>query len=120
MGVSRRVWRISSAVRWGPADAISAILRGTHVVVAGDEHQLPLTDFFTGPPADVEAPDLEWRIALDGGFESILDAMLPFIGFRMLSWHCRSWPGQRLGMEPLCAHLRFHPDRVIQVPAAFA
>ena len=29
-----------------PADAIPAILRASRVVVAGDEHQLPPTDFF--------------------------------------------------------------------------
>lgn len=74
-----------------PADAIPAILRAKRVVVAGDERQLPPTDFFTGTNPDVETPpELEGRIVLDAGYESILDALLPFIDFRMLAWHYRS------------------------------
>jgi very-short-patch-repair endonuclease len=73
-----------------PADAIPAILRGKRVVVAGDERQLPPTDFFTGSNPDIDAPELEGRVVLDAGYESILDAMLPFISFRMLGWHYRS------------------------------
>jgi very-short-patch-repair endonuclease len=74
-----------------PADAIPAILRGKRVVVAGDERQLPPTDFFTGANADIDTPpELEGRIILDAGYESILDALLPFIDFRMLAWHYRS------------------------------
>jgi very-short-patch-repair endonuclease len=73
-----------------PADAMPAIMRGKRLVVAGDERQLPPTDFFTGSNPDVDAPELEGRIAVDGGYESILDALLPFIDFRMLGWHYRS------------------------------
>ena len=74
-----------------PADAIPAILRGKRVVVAGDERQLPPTDFFTGSNPDIDTPpELEGRIVLDAGYESILDALLPFIEFRMLAWHYRS------------------------------
>jgi Protein of unknown function (DUF4011)/AAA domain len=74
-----------------PADAIPAILRGKRVVVAGDERQLPPTDFFTGSNPDIETPpELEGRIVLDAGYESILNALLPFIDFRMLAWHYRS------------------------------
>src|SRR5206468_12844945 len=73
-----------------PADAIPAILRGKRLVVAGDERQLPPTDFFTGSNPDVDAPELEGRIVVDGGYESILEALLPFIDFRMLRWHYRS------------------------------
>jgi AAA domain len=74
-----------------PADAIPAILRGKRVVVAGDERQLPPTDFSTGANPDIETPpELEGRIVLDAGYESILDALLPFIDFRMLAWHYRS------------------------------
>jgi very-short-patch-repair endonuclease len=72
-----------------PADAIPAILRGKRVVVAGDERQLPPTDFFTGATAD-DAATMEGRIVVDAGFESILEALLPFLRFRMLSWHYRS------------------------------
>jgi very-short-patch-repair endonuclease len=73
-----------------PAEAIPAILRAKRVVVAGDERQLPPTDFFTGGTPEVDDPESEGRIVLDGGFESILEALLPFIDFRMLAWHYRS------------------------------
>jgi very-short-patch-repair endonuclease len=73
-----------------PAEAIPAILRGKRVVVAGDERQLPPTDFFTGSTPDVDDPELEGRIVVDAGYESILEALLPFIDFRMLGWHYRS------------------------------
>lgn len=73
-----------------PADAIPAILRGKRLVVAGDEKQLPPTDFFTGSNPEVDAPELEGRIVVDSGYESILEALLPFIDFRMLRWHYRS------------------------------
>jgi very-short-patch-repair endonuclease len=72
-----------------PADAIPAILRGKRVVVAGDERQLPPTDFFTGSTPEDE-PAMEGRIVVDSGFESILEGLLPFLDFRMLSWHYRS------------------------------
>jgi very-short-patch-repair endonuclease len=73
-----------------PADAIPAILRGKRLVVAGDERQLPPTSFFTGADPDVDEPEMEGRIVIDAGYESILDALLPFLNFRMLEWHYRS------------------------------
>jgi very-short-patch-repair endonuclease len=73
-----------------PADAIPAILRGKRLVVAGDERQLPPTNFFTGPDPQVDTAELEGRIVIDSGFESILEGLLPFLDFRMLGWHYRS------------------------------
>jgi very-short-patch-repair endonuclease len=73
-----------------PAEAMPAILRGRSVVVAGDERQLPPTAFFAGTDADADESELEGRITVDAGFESILEAMLPFIDSRMLGWHYRS------------------------------
>lgn len=73
-----------------PADALPAILRARRIVVAGDERQLPPTSFFTGANPDVDAPELEGRVVLDEGYESVLDALLPFINSRMLEWHYRS------------------------------
>ncbi|MGO9901113.1 MAG: AAA domain-containing protein [Solirubrobacteraceae bacterium] len=74
-----------------PADATPAILRGKRVVVAGDEHQLPPTDFFAGAnPETEEDPEAETRLLMDSRYESVLGAMAPFIDFRMLRWHYRS------------------------------
>jgi very-short-patch-repair endonuclease len=71
-----------------PAEAMPAILRGRSVVVAGDEQQLPPTAFFAS--SDADGQEMEGRVTVDAGFESILEAMLPFIDSRMLGWHYRS------------------------------
>jgi very-short-patch-repair endonuclease len=74
-----------------PADAIPAILRGRRLVVAGDEKQLPPTSFFTGSDAEGESHAVGDDIVVDTGHESILEALVPFLGgFRMLEWHYRS------------------------------
>jgi very-short-patch-repair endonuclease len=74
-----------------PAEAIPAILRGRQLVVAGDERQLPPTDFFSGSNLDLEEEENhEAALKVDSSFESILEAMDPFVRFRMLQWHYRS------------------------------
>jgi very-short-patch-repair endonuclease len=74
-----------------PAEAIPAILRGRQLVVAGDERQLPPTDFFSGSNLETEEEeDHEAALKIDSSFESILEAMDPFVRFRMLQWHYRS------------------------------
>jgi len=74
-----------------PAEALPAILRGRQLVVAGDEHQLPPTTFFTGGNVeDEDQPGPEAALSVDGSFESILEAMDPFVSFKMLEWHYRS------------------------------
>ena len=72
-----------------PAQAVSAISRGTQVVVAGDERQLPPTSFFTAAvrrrgasPSDDDA--------LTEGFESVLDVLSAALPVRRLTWHYRS------------------------------
>jgi len=78
-----------------PADAIPAIARGKQLVVAGDSNQLPPTNFFTRSVVDDEPGDDEEfedaGIAMGAGFESILDALDPFLGAgATLKWHYRS------------------------------
>jgi very-short-patch-repair endonuclease len=79
-----------------PADAVSSILRGKQLVVAGDEKQLPPTAFFVSEaPEDEdedEADELEVAPLVAGtkGFESILDALGSLLRYRMLLWHYRS------------------------------
>jgi very-short-patch-repair endonuclease len=77
-----------------PAEAIPAILRGKRLVVAGDERQLPPTAFFTGGNADgadgAVDESMIGRVVVDAGYESILEALLPYIGQRTLEWHYRS------------------------------
>lgn len=69
-----------------PWDAMGAIHRGTQLVVAGDEKQLPPTNFFNR--ADIESEDEEDDI---GDFESIL-SVSKSIGMpsKRLRWHYRS------------------------------
>jgi hypothetical protein len=67
-----------------PEDAIPAILRGKHIIVAGDNRQLPPSAFFAAADEDDEA---------DGdatGYESLLDMMIPFVKGFHLNWHYRS------------------------------
>lgn len=67
-----------------PEDAVAAVLRGKRLVVAGDRHQLPPTQFFAdgGLEEDEEAATT--------GFESLLDQVAAFIPEWPLSWHYRS------------------------------
>jgi very-short-patch-repair endonuclease len=78
-----------------PADAISSILRGRQLVVAGDEKQLPPTAFFVSesPEEEEELEEMGTPIPIAAGtkgFESILDALGALLRFRMLRWHYRS------------------------------
>jgi very-short-patch-repair endonuclease/DNA polymerase III delta prime subunit len=80
-----------------PADAVTSILRGTQLVIAGDERQLPPTSFFvSGNPEDEDEEQDDAGaapipiVAGTKGFESILDAIGPLLSFRMLRWHYRS------------------------------
>jgi very-short-patch-repair endonuclease len=74
-----------------PADAIPSIIRAHQVVVAGDDHQLPPTNFFrqfSDPAAEDE--DDEETVSFGAGFESVLDALRPLLPTAPLNWHYRS------------------------------
>jgi very-short-patch-repair endonuclease len=74
-----------------PAEAMPAISRGKQLVVAGDERQLPPTSFFTTTNPEAEEDVAEGGyLTVDASYESILEALSAFIGFRMLEWHYRS------------------------------
>jgi very-short-patch-repair endonuclease len=67
-----------------PEDAVPSIMRGNHIVVAGDNQQLPPTAFFAAGLDDDEDESTA------DGFESLLDMMLPFAKSFHLNWHYRS------------------------------
>lgn len=71
-----------------PEDAVPAMLRGKGIVVAGDNKQLPPTNFFAAGDDDDYAAEEESSSA--EGFESLLDMMIPFVRSRYLDWHYRS------------------------------
>ena len=75
-----------------PADAIPAVMRGHQIVVAGDDRQLPPTNFFrqVGEPDDDTAEDDESLVSFGAGFESVLDALRPLLPTAPLAWHYRS------------------------------
>lgn len=71
-------------------DAVGAIMRGKQIIIAGDNKQLPPTNFF-GVTASEGDFDVEDEEADDSdGFESILDEALTFLPERTLKWHYRS------------------------------
>lgn len=82
-----------------PWDAIGAIYRGTQLIVAGDEKQLPPTNFFNR--ADLESDNEDEEDI--GDYESIL-SLCKSIGMpgRGLRWHYRS------RREPLIAFSNRH------------
>jgi len=71
-----------------PEDAIPAVMRGTHLVVAGDRWQLPPTTFFAAADDDELLED-ESNSATEG-FESLLDTTNAFMPSWYLDWHYRS------------------------------
>ena len=75
-----------------PADAIPAIMRGHQIVVAGDDRQLPPTNFFrqVGDSDDDAGDDDENLVSFGAGFESVLDALRPLLPTAPLAWHYRS------------------------------
>ncbi|MDF2631052.1 MAG: hypothetical protein K0R39_4883, partial [Symbiobacteriaceae bacterium] len=71
-----------------PEDAVPSIMRGTQLVVAGDEHQLPPTIFFADGAEEEEEPEGDQSAA--EGFESLLKLSAAFLPRKMLQWHYRS------------------------------
>jgi very-short-patch-repair endonuclease len=71
-----------------PEDAIPAVMRGSHVVIAGDRWQLPPTTFFAAADDDELAED-ESNVDIEG-FESLLDTANAFMPSWYLDWHYRS------------------------------
>jgi very-short-patch-repair endonuclease len=75
-----------------PVDAITSIMRGRQVVVAGDEHQLPPTAFFQRIDGEAEV-DEELDTLLTDDIESLLQSFanaLPLDQVKHLAWHYRS------------------------------
>lgn len=70
-----------------PEDAVTSILRGRTVVVAGDEKQLPPTPFFASGIEEVGTSDEPDAVE---GFESVLEIMGKIFDPWDLTWHYRS------------------------------
>ncbi|MEU3010218.1 AAA domain-containing protein [Nocardia asteroides] len=71
-----------------PHDAITSIMRGRRLVLAGDDKQLPPTSFFDRLAADDDTADDNFELR---DYESILTTLQPLIANRCrLQWHYRS------------------------------
>jgi very-short-patch-repair endonuclease len=113
LGADRRYFDVvifDEASQIPPEDAAPAILRASHVVVAGDVQQLPPTRFFA--TGDDELDESEDEPLASQGFESLLDLMTGFMGNWWLEWHYRSRD------EALIAFSNHHiyRDRLITFP----
>jgi hypothetical protein len=93
-----------------PEDAVTALLRASQVIVAGDKHQLPPTMFFATGENEEDEADLELPTV---GFESLLDLLSSFLEPWLLEWHYRSHD------EALIAFSNRHiyGDRLITFPS---
>jgi very-short-patch-repair endonuclease len=74
-----------------PEDAITSIIRGKRVVIAGDKHQLPPTMFFAGS-SEIDDDEEDDATSDDNvrNIESILDLMSIYVRPQSLDWHYRS------------------------------
>ncbi len=98
-----------------PADAINCVYRGTSLIAAGDQKQLPPTSFFTKVSDDLDE-DSDEDVATD--FESLLELMKSSGSFtsQSLKWHYRS------RHESLIAYSNasFYDSRLITFPGALS
>lgn len=92
-------------------NAIGAIIRGKQVIIAGDSHQLPPTNFFVSGAAD-EDDDDDYEM---GAFESVLDeaALLPQ---ETLLWHYRSRNEQLIAFS----NSKIYRNKLITFPSSIA
>ncbi|MEK9509015.1 AAA domain-containing protein [Gemmatimonadota bacterium Y43] len=78
-----------------PWDAVPSIMRGNQIVVAGDRHQMPPTDFFNMQDSDDVTEDAQ---AYEG-FESLLAQAGAFLPSSNLMWHYRSEDERLIGFS---------------------
>jgi very-short-patch-repair endonuclease len=92
-----------------PEDAVTSILRGKSVVVAGDPNQLPPSPFFAAEREEDESEPAEEM----EGFESILDVMLAFLPQWSLDWHYRSHDERLIAFS----NHYIYDDRLVTFPS---
>jgi very-short-patch-repair endonuclease len=94
-----------------PYDAISALMRAKHAVVAGDRHQLPPTTFFAAAEEDEE--EVGNAIGTEG-FESLLDVFHAFAPAWPLDWHYRSRDESLIAFS----NRHIYQDRLVTFPSS--
>jgi very-short-patch-repair endonuclease len=100
-----------------PHDAISAIYRGKQLVVAGDEKQLPPSDFFQRAVSDDEELDTTETDQGTEGFESLLN-ICSSVGMiqKRLNWHYRSRHEELIAFS----NHHFYENKLVTFPSANA
>ncbi|MDQ6878406.1 MAG: DUF4011 domain-containing protein [Candidatus Dormibacteraeota bacterium] len=93
-----------------PEDAVTSILRGRTVVVAGDEKQLPPTPFFASGVSDAELTREEAEPV--EGFESVLEIMGKIFDPWDLTWHYRSLDERLIAFS----NRHLYSDRLVTFP----
>ena len=96
-----------------PEDAVPAIMRAEHVVVAGDRHQLPPTTFFAAGAGDT--PEENADVEGVDGYESLLDQMSAVTDTWSLDWHYRSRDESLIAFS----NRHIYRDRLITFPGPF-
>ncbi|MEU4823036.1 DUF3320 domain-containing protein [Actinomadura sp. NPDC023710] len=96
-----------------PQDAVNCVYRGDSLIVAGDQKQLPPTDFFA--QAD-DSDDDEYDEEVPDSFDSLLDMCKGsgLIRSLPLSWHYRS---RHEGLIAF-SNRRFYRDSLVTFPGA--
>jgi very-short-patch-repair endonuclease len=101
-----------------PVDAMTSIMRGRQLVVAGDEKQLPPSDYFRtlaagGYTDDEEEPNDAPPPPRVGDFESILACLASFVPTTLeLRWHYRSEDERLIAFS----NHHFYRDQLITFP----
>ena len=101
-------------------DAVGAIYRGSQLIVAGDNKQMPPTDFFRA--AETEDAETETgeealeQASSSADFASVLDEVqtIPGIAVQNLRWHYRSRHESLIAFS----NNRFYKDKLVTFPAA--
>jgi very-short-patch-repair endonuclease len=93
-----------------PEDAVPAIVRGNHTIIAGDPRQLPPTTFFAASERDDDEDDEE---LVTSGIESILELLTPFVEPRPLTWHYRSNDERLIAFS----NTHIYGDRLLTLPS---
>jgi hypothetical protein len=99
-----------------PVDAMTSIMRGTQLVVAGDDKQLPPSDYFrtlaAGGQLEDETEDDTPPPPRVRDFESILTCLATFVPNVRLRWHYRSEDERLIAFS----NYEFYDDDLITFP----
>ncbi|WP_165978320.1 DUF3320 domain-containing protein [Actinomadura darangshiensis] len=97
-----------------PQDAVNCVYRGDSLIVAGDQKQLPPTDFFSQTD---DSDDDEYDEDVPDSFDSLLDMCKGsgLVRSLPLSWHYRS---RHEGLIAF-SNRRFYGDGLVTFPGAF-